>query len=258
MTLSRALREASQVPMMASVRPWVSGFGGIGIDLGGVEDGDAAIERVVHLGVAFGFACSAGQRSWCRGRWRSHARRCGRARDSPCGFAQYWWRASWATWPPKTMIVDPTDKPSWPARLPSGRRGRGRGDLLEGLPLEQRNPQLPENKGQDRKERNNPENFTVMQRHDPSLSLAPRPRGRTWTSIGTNCKARWKALGRARLTAPASEAIGARYRGAASWAVANPLRRAGAARDVLVVCSTFRDHRELPRLARPGLTLSVP
>ncbi|MGB3036865.1 MAG: hypothetical protein WBB72_05715, partial [Methyloceanibacter sp.] len=37
------------------------------------------------------------------------------------------------------------------------------------------------------------------------------------------------------------------------WAVANPLRRAGAARDVLVVCSTFRDHRELPRLARPGL-----
>src|SRR6476659_6958201 len=38
------------------------------------------------------------------------------------------------------------------------------------------------------------------------------------------------------------------------WAVANPLRRAGAARDVLVVCSTFRDHRELPRLARPGLT----
>ena len=38
------------------------------------------------------------------------------------------------------------------------------------------------------------------------------------------------------------------------WAVANPLRRAGAAREVLVVCSTFRDHRELPRLARPGLT----
>jgi hypothetical protein len=29
-TLSRALREASQVPMMASVRPWVSGFGGMG------------------------------------------------------------------------------------------------------------------------------------------------------------------------------------------------------------------------------------
>src|SRR4029079_9456077 len=38
------------------------------------------------------------------------------------------------------------------------------------------------------------------------------------------------------------------------WAVANPLRRGGAAREVLVVCSTFRDHRELPRLARPGLT----
>jgi hypothetical protein len=29
-TLSRVLREASQVPMMASVRPWVSGFGGMG------------------------------------------------------------------------------------------------------------------------------------------------------------------------------------------------------------------------------------
>jgi hypothetical protein len=27
-----------------------------GIDLGGVEDIDAAVERVVHLGVAFGFA----------------------------------------------------------------------------------------------------------------------------------------------------------------------------------------------------------
>src|SRR6478609_3004540 len=38
------------------------------------------------------------------------------------------------------------------------------------------------------------------------------------------------------------------------WAAANPLRRGGAAREVLVVCSTFRDHRELPRLARPGLT----
>ena len=38
------------------------------------------------------------------------------------------------------------------------------------------------------------------------------------------------------------------------WAAANPLRRGGAAREVLVVCSTFRDHRELPRLARPALT----
>jgi biotin carboxylase len=37
------------------------------------------------------------------------------------------------------------------------------------------------------------------------------------------------------------------------WAVADPLRRSGAPRDILVVCSTFRDHRELPRLARPGL-----
>ena len=33
---------------------------------------------------------------------------------------------------------------------------------------------------------------------------------------------------------------------------ADPLGRWGAPRDVLVVCSTFRDHRELPRLARPG------
>lgn len=32
----------------------------------------------------------------------------------------------------------------------------------------------------------------------------------------------------------------------------DPLRRSGARRDVLVVCSTFRDHRELRRLARPG------
>src|SRR5262245_35935621 len=29
-TLSRAFRAASQVPMIASVRPWVSGLGGIG------------------------------------------------------------------------------------------------------------------------------------------------------------------------------------------------------------------------------------
>jgi biotin carboxylase len=33
---------------------------------------------------------------------------------------------------------------------------------------------------------------------------------------------------------------------------ADPLGRCGAPRDVLVVCSTFRDHRELRRLARPG------
>jgi hypothetical protein len=38
------------------------------------------------------------------------------------------------------------------------------------------------------------------------------------------------------------------------WAVAEPLGGFGTPRDVLVVCSTFRDHRELRRLARPGLT----
>jgi biotin carboxylase len=37
------------------------------------------------------------------------------------------------------------------------------------------------------------------------------------------------------------------------WAVPDPPTRSGAPRDVLVVCSTFRDQRELPRLARPGL-----
>lgn len=37
------------------------------------------------------------------------------------------------------------------------------------------------------------------------------------------------------------------------WAVAHPPTRSDAPRDVLVVCSTFRDHRELPRLARPGV-----
>ncbi len=36
-------------------------------------------------------------------------------------------------------------------------------------------------------------------------------------------------------------------------AVAHSPTRSAAPRDVLVVCSTFRDHRELPRLARPGL-----
>ena len=38
------------------------------------------------------------------------------------------------------------------------------------------------------------------------------------------------------------------------WAVAGPLGGFGAPREVLVVCSTFRDHRELRRLARPGFT----
>jgi biotin carboxylase len=38
------------------------------------------------------------------------------------------------------------------------------------------------------------------------------------------------------------------------WAVADPLGGFGAPREVLVVCSTFRDHRELRRLARPGVT----
>ncbi|HKA64860.1 MAG TPA: ATP-grasp domain-containing protein [Methyloceanibacter sp.] len=39
-----------------------------------------------------------------------------------------------------------------------------------------------------------------------------------------------------------------------SWAGMQPLGYSGAPREVLVVCSTFRDHRELPRLARPDLT----
>jgi biotin carboxylase len=39
-----------------------------------------------------------------------------------------------------------------------------------------------------------------------------------------------------------------------SWAGAEPGRCFRGARTVLVLCSTFRDHRELPRLARPGLS----
>jgi biotin carboxylase len=38
------------------------------------------------------------------------------------------------------------------------------------------------------------------------------------------------------------------------WAGVKHLGHSDAPREVLVVCSTFRDHRELPRLARPGLT----
>lgn len=37
------------------------------------------------------------------------------------------------------------------------------------------------------------------------------------------------------------------------WPGVEPLGGSGAPRDVLVVCSTFRDHRELRRLARPGV-----
>jgi hypothetical protein len=80
------------------------------------------------------------------------------------------------TWPPppNTMILDPTAPPGLSARNPYGRRFGvwGRHLLIEGFAGEERDPQLPQNKGQDGQERNNPENFTVMQGHDPSLSLA--------------------------------------------------------------------------------------
>jgi biotin carboxylase len=39
-----------------------------------------------------------------------------------------------------------------------------------------------------------------------------------------------------------------------SWAGGGPGRYSLGARTVLVLCSTFRDHRELPRLARPGVS----
>src|SRR5262245_41725315 len=42
--------------MIASVRPWGLGLGRDRIDLGGIEDVDAAVEGIVHLGVAFGLA----------------------------------------------------------------------------------------------------------------------------------------------------------------------------------------------------------
>ena len=112
-TLSRALREASQVPMMASVRALGLWLRRDGIDFRRVEDIDAAVERVVHLGVAFGFAVLLAEGHGAEGDARSLARRCGRAlaivhaASLNIGAA-----ASWATWPPapKTMIVDPTDK----------------------------------------------------------------------------------------------------------------------------------------------------
>jgi hypothetical protein len=73
------------------------------------------------------------------------------------------------------MILDPTAAPLLSARHLYERRFgvRGRNLLIEGFAGEERDLQLPQNKGQDGQERNNPENFTVMQRHDPSLSLAP-------------------------------------------------------------------------------------
>jgi hypothetical protein len=73
------------------------------------------------------------------------------------------------------MILDPTATPLLSARhLYERRLGvRWRHLLIEGFAGEERDPQLPQNECQDGQERNNPENFTVMQRHDPSLSLAP-------------------------------------------------------------------------------------
>ena len=73
------------------------------------------------------------------------------------------------------MILDPTATPLLSARhLYERRLGvRWRHLLIEGFAGEERDPQLPQDKGQDGQERNNPENFTVMQRHDPSFCLAP-------------------------------------------------------------------------------------
>src|SRR5262245_58868312 len=84
------------------------------------------------------------------------------------------WHPPWPP-PPNTMILDPTAPPLLSARHPYERRLGvwGRHLLIEGFAGEEGDPQLPQNKGQDGQQRNNPENFTVMQRHDPSLSLAP-------------------------------------------------------------------------------------
>ena len=159
------------------------------------------------------------------------------------------------------MILDLTATPWLSARhLYERRLGlRQGGRLIEGFADEEPDPHLPQHERQDGKERNNSKILPKCGGMIPPLCLAPNLEGATWISIGTNCKAGRKAIGKVRLTTPALEAH--RCRDIAEQrprAGADPLGRCGAPRDVLVVCSTFRDHRELHRLARPGFPLSVP
>src|SRR5262245_11728670 len=140
------------------------------------------------------------------------------------------WHPPWPP-PPNTKVLDPTAPPLLSARHPYERRLGvwGRHLLIEGFAGEEGDPQLPQNKGQDGQQRNNPENFTVMQRHDPSLSLAPNLGGEPGPASAPIAKARWKALGKAGLTTPLQRRIGARYRGAAflgRYAASRLFRRA--------------------------------
>jgi hypothetical protein len=62
-------------------------------------------------------------------------------------------------------------------RLHKRKLGVGwRDSLVEGFAGKQPDPQLPQYERHDRQDRNNRENFTVMQRHDPSFCLAPNLR----------------------------------------------------------------------------------
>ena len=81
----------------------------------------------------------------------------------------------------------------------------------------------------------------------PPSGVAATGLPRTWTSTATNCKERWKPLGK-----PVGSRPGSKGRLVQDLAEKRPSTGEGC-RTVLVVCSTFRDHRELPRLARPGL-----
>src|SRR4249919_2621587 len=84
------------------------------------------------------------------------------------------WHPTWPP-PPNTMILDFTATPWLSARhLYERRLGLRKGcRLVEGFAGEEPDPHLPQHERQDGKERNNSENFTEMQRHDPSLCLAP-------------------------------------------------------------------------------------
>src|SRR5262249_2941852 len=102
------------------------------------------------------------------------------------------------------MILDPTSPLLLSGRhMREGQLGaRCRSLLIELYSGEDSNPQLPQHKGHDGQKGNNREDFTVMKRHGSSFKPSRQIFAANWTSIATNCKARWKLLRTGLLTEP--------------------------------------------------------
>jgi hypothetical protein len=83
--------------MIASVRPWGLGLGRDGVEFRRIEDGDSAIDGIVHLRVTFGFRVLLAEGHGAEADGANFNAGAAELTIVHAALAQYWWCAQWAT-----------------------------------------------------------------------------------------------------------------------------------------------------------------